>query len=313
MKFGISETGVQVIGPKSKVYTAEPGHPNYGKICSALIDGKATLDQIVPMFDVKRALSTDGFVIDDEGVAHYNGKALSAYITSRLSSSMIDGFGTGPIARFIEKTLANPNPEVHEDLLRWVEESMLPITEDGNIIAFKRVREDLKDIHSGKVQYSIGKITEIPRESCTFNRAEPCGPGLHFAGRGYHFGSESLPLIMLEIDPADVTSFPKNEPKGRCCRLRTVKIVSEGERDGTYDTEKVIAKKDVKRMSKDSKKKRTNVVERKHGRAVAVVRDGVRIELKDLRDAITAGTSQAKLAIQYGVPRSTLQIWLKLK
>lgn len=313
MRFGISETGVQVIGPKGKVYSAEPDHPNYGKICEVLIGGKATLEQLVPMFDVKVVLSKDGFVVDDDGVAHFNGKRLSAYVTSRLSSSMIDGFGTGPIARFVEKTLKNPNPEVHEDLLRWVEESKLPITEDGNIIAFKRVRSDLKDIYSGRVQYAVGKITEIPRESCTFNRNNACGSGLHFAGRGYSFGSEDQPLIMMEIDPVDVTSFPKNEPKGRCCRLRTVKIVSAGERDATYNSEKVISKKDVKRMSKDTKAKKSNVVERKHGRAVSVVRNGTRYVLKDLRAAIRSGTSQIKLAKQVGIPRSTLQIWLKLK
>lgn len=310
MRYSITDTGVNVVTSAGSL-SASCDHPNFAEICRALID-KVDVD-FDELFDVKKTIEGHGSGFRVVWSSVFFGETkLSDYIASRIIDSVSGGFGTTPVSKFIEKTMQNENPHVHEDLLRWVEHSKLPIDDDGNIIAFKRVAEDFYDIHSHTVKYEVGKHVSIPRSMCTFDRDESCGPGLHFAGRNYWFGTASNPIVMLSIDPRDVTSFPRNEPKGRCCRAFVVKVVSESERDDVTP-EGVIAKRDLERETAASVRgsAKPTRIEKRAGRPVAVVRDGRRFLLSQVRTMVSE-SSQNEVSRELGVPRATLQRWLKL-
>jgi len=92
-------------------------------------------------------------------------------------------------------------------------------------LAYKRVKSDHKDIHSGKFDNSPGVTVVESREVVNTDRNVTCGKGLHFCSWEYlsHFGSSSANtdrVVIVEIDPSDIVSIPSdyNNTKARCCK-----------------------------------------------------------------------------------------------
>jgi hypothetical protein len=49
------------------------------------------------------------------------------------------------------------------ELYGFLEKGNLPITNDGHFLAYKKVRKDYKDCHSGTMDNSIGQVVEMER------------------------------------------------------------------------------------------------------------------------------------------------------
>jgi hypothetical protein len=120
----------------------------------------------------------------------------------------------------------NPSKRSVDQLYGFLEKNSLPITEDGHFLAYKRVRKDYKDIHSGTFDNSIGQVVEMDRNAVDDNPESHCSVGLHFCSESYlgHFGSYDDPVMILKINPADVVSIPTDYDgaKGRCMRYKVV-------------------------------------------------------------------------------------------
>jgi hypothetical protein len=107
-----------------------------------------------------------------------------------------------------------------------LEKNALPITPDGHFLAYKKVRNDFLDIHSGTMDNSVGQIVEMERHEVNDNKDETCSTGLHFCGMSYlnHFGGSDSRTVIVKINPADVVSIPSdyNNAKGRACRYEVI-------------------------------------------------------------------------------------------
>ena len=162
-------------------------------------------------------------ITEDERV-FYDGKEITNYLASRMLQIVNEGHNVAPFARFMERVSANPNPYTHDELYEWIEAANLPITEDGFLIAFKKVKKDYTDVHTGKFDNSVGAVLEMDRKACDGNRRNECSTGFHFCSAGYlsNFGGERV--MVVQIDPADVTAIPTdyNRTKGRTCRYLVV-------------------------------------------------------------------------------------------
>jgi hypothetical protein len=177
----------------------------------------------------KKAISTYGggrVKIEDNKVL-LDGKELNNYLTRKLLTLYKEGFDITPLARFVENLSDNPSYRAREELYQFLEYGNLPITEDGHFIAYKKVRDDYKDIWSGQFDNSIGAVCEMDRKDVDDNSARTCSAGLHFASREYmkHYGGGNDNKVMaLKINPADVVAIPQdyNNTKGRCCRYEVV-------------------------------------------------------------------------------------------
>jgi hypothetical protein len=79
----------------------------------------------------------------------------------------------------------------------------------------------------------------MPRNMVNDNPNKTCSVGLHFASleyiRGFHGGN---PIVLVEIDPADVVSIPVdyNNQKGRCCKYKVIAIHDKGDDSEIYDS-----------------------------------------------------------------------------
>jgi hypothetical protein len=142
----------------------------------------------------------------------------------------------------MENLMTNPSKRAVDELYGFLEKNSLPITPDGHFLAYKKVRNDYLDIHSGTMDNSVGKIVEMERNEVDDNKDRTCSSGLHFCSQDYlpHFGNGSdNRVVILKINPRDVVSIPSdyNNAKGRACRYEVVgEIGNEGDQiDGAFN------------------------------------------------------------------------------
>jgi hypothetical protein len=132
--------------------------------------------------------------------------------------------------------MTNPSKRAVTELYGFLEKNSLPITPDGHFLAYKKVRNDYLDIHSGTMDNSVGMIVEMERNEVDDNKDQTCSTGLHFCSQDYlpHFGSGSdSRVVIVKINPSDVVSIPSdyNNAKGRACRYVVVgEIGNEGDK-----------------------------------------------------------------------------------
>jgi hypothetical protein len=108
-----------------------------------------------------------------------------------------------------------------------LEKNSLPITPDGCFLAYKKVRNDYLDIHSGTMNNSVGQVVSMERNEVDDDKDRTCSAGLHFCSQDYlpHFGNGyDNRVVILKINPRDVVSIPSdyNNAKGRACRYEVV-------------------------------------------------------------------------------------------
>ena len=212
----------------SKSYTiSKDTHISYGKIVDALKaqDWDALRDLVEP----KKAIVNFGagnVAISTDNKVTWKGQPFHNALATRMIEMYQDGFPIDPMVRFMENLMENPSKRSVGQIYGFLEKNNLPITEDGHFLAFKRVRRDYLDVHSGKIDNSVGKIVEMARNAVDDNPESTCSSGLHFCSESYlgHFGGQSDPVMILKINPRDVVSIPVdyNGAKGRCCRYEVV-------------------------------------------------------------------------------------------
>jgi hypothetical protein len=213
---------------KGKAYTIAPDHANYSKILDAI--RQEDWDKFVSLADIASAITnyagSRGVQIVS-GCVVYNGETIHNTITDRIVKFMRDDLPFEPLCKFLENLMQNPSKRAVDELYGFLEVGELPITTDGCFLAYKNVRSDYRDIHSGKFDNSVGKTCEMTRNSVCDNKDLTCSSGLHFCSIAYlpNFrDSDGGKTIIVKINPADVVSIPSdyNNTKGRTCKYEVV-------------------------------------------------------------------------------------------
>lgn len=163
---------------------------------------------------------------------------LSDVLVKKIIKMAEDGFDAHPLMYFIELLYQNPSKIAVDELFLFLENSQLPITEDGHFIAYKIVRGDYLDIYTGTMDNSVGMVVSMPRNMVDDKRENTCSKGLHFCSRDYlsHYGSATRSndrCLLVKINPADVVSIPSDydNAKGRTWRYEVVGEVAGNWRD----------------------------------------------------------------------------------
>ncbi len=207
--------------------TITSSHPSFKGVKEAIKNNDE--EKVKELFNVKRRIESfgQGHVKFENGAVVYKGKALNNYLTMKIVQLQKEGFDINPLLNFVNNIQDNPSYKAREELYQFLEFGKMPITEDGHFVAYKKVRDDYKDIWSGKFDNSIGSVCEMDRREVDDNSNNTCSAGLHFASRGYmkSYGSASANrVVALKINPADVVSIPTdyNNTKGRCCKYEVI-------------------------------------------------------------------------------------------
>jgi hypothetical protein len=205
-----------------------------------MVKGGSSDEEILEFINVKNEIKSycedmksEGIVITDETIL-IDGVEISSSLANQIRRHYEDDLPIEPLVKFVQKVRLNPSYRIRNQLWLFIEASQesggFTIAEDGDILAYKKVRADYKDIHSGTFDNSVGKIVEMERMNVDDDPNHTCSAGLHFCAYSYlsSYGSSGNDKVMLvKVNPADVVSIPTdyNNAKARCCRYEVVQEI----------------------------------------------------------------------------------------
>lgn len=170
------------------------------------------------------------------GVISYNGAALPSDMNNRIVEMASLGQNPTPLMNFWERLQKNPSKNSVDQLWSFLNNIGIPLTEDGCFLAYKSVRADFKDVYTGTIDNSVGRVVEMPRNQISDNPNHACHAGLHvgaleYAG-SFHSGGK---MVIAKVDPEHVVCVPNDHSfqKMRVCRYEVVGIHGGGHMPST--------------------------------------------------------------------------------
>lgn len=238
-------------------FTWASDHPNFAAAREA-IRKKAPAAKIIELMDVRKAVakavSSYGDVkVESDGV-YYKGDIVHDTLTDRILKHMEAGLPCDALVRFMDNLHKSTSFSAHSRLFDFLESNKVPFTSDGCFLAYKKVRDDYTDYHTGTFDNSIGKIVKMPRHKVNDDPNETCSDGLHVCSRDYlpaYYGGQGK-VVICKVSPEHVVAVPKdyNNAKMRCCQYDVVGELSDEDKAEIFDDKLVfdpgVAHKDVK-------------------------------------------------------------------
>lgn len=171
-----------------------------------------------------------------DGEMFWKGQPFHNSLANRMISMLQEGFDVEPMVNFMHNLMRNPSKRAVDELYGFLEKNSLPITPDGCFLAYKRVKADYTDCHTGTMDNSVGRVVEMERNMVDDNRDNTCSTGLHFCSFDYLASFHGDRTVIVKINPADVVSIPSdyNNAKGRTC---CYEVIGEVNRDPNDKTE----------------------------------------------------------------------------
>ena len=119
-----------------------------------------------------------------------------------------------------------------EDLMNFIERSELPLTNDGMIIGYKKVRQGKEpgtfvDCHTGNIIQQVGSRVWMTVDDVDPSRYRSCSNGLHVANLGYLRSFPGSHTLIVLVDPANFIAVPVGEnDKCRVCSYDIIGVMT---------------------------------------------------------------------------------------
>lgn len=144
------------------------------------------------------------------------------------------------ISAFMEKVanmLDNGRTAAVEDIMSFMVKNELPITQAGNILAFKVLwhnptNDTCCDCYSRTIYQGVGDIVSMDSTQVTKDRDLHCAAGLHVCSLEYAciFMTENCKIALVQVDPRTVCSVPNDsKSKMRVSRYQILGFVKDTE------------------------------------------------------------------------------------
>ena len=217
-----------VVVVDNKPHTISNAHITYEKVKQAIKD--QDWEAVRKLVEPVKAIQdySAGKVEIRNGQFFWKGEVMHSVLADKIVTMFKEGFPIEPLVAFVTNLHTNPSARAVNELYSFLEAGNMPITSDGHFLAYKKVRDNYKDVHSGTIYNRVGDVVEMERNKVNDNSAETCSYGLHFCSMDYlkHFSGSRI--MILKINPRDVVSIPAdyNDTKGRCCRYEVIGEVS---------------------------------------------------------------------------------------
>lgn len=192
----------------NKSYTLRKEHPNFRLVVEG-IKKKLPEKELVNLMDVTQSVAayTNGKVEVRNGQVFYDNEPVQGTLVERLLSFMQQDIPHEPYIKFLENLMQNPSSRSRAQLYRFLEHKNLPITEDGCFLAYKGVKDNYLDCHSGTIDNHPGRRITMPRSRISDDPDLGCHTGLHVGSEEYatSFGQRT---VIVKVNPRDVVSVP---------------------------------------------------------------------------------------------------------
>ena len=187
----------------------------------------ATVDELAENLGVEGWLVKDGVLyIQDKKVPEEVYSVIQPVLASRPEDS-------DRVIKFFNRLAKNPSKRVFETLYMFLEHNCIKLLEDGCVLAYKSVRPDLLDHHTGKIKNEIGATITMPRKDVDDNPERTCSHGLHVGALEYAANFHGYNSVILEVSvaPEDFVSVPVdyNGQKARTCAYTVLRKYKDKE------------------------------------------------------------------------------------
>ena len=212
---------------------------NYAKILKTFELSKDEQESAVnEIINPITKILSKGFNINGDEVS-YQGESLPKALQTKVISIVRDGLPIEHFEKFWTKLRENPSAQSVAELTDFLSYKELPITEDGDLIAYKGVMLDYfsstgnKDTRvisgtvneAGQIYNGVGEVIEVARNCVDDDRTNECSFGLHCGSLDYARGFASR-LILGKVNPKDVVSVPK-DCSFQKCRVSKYEVVAD--------------------------------------------------------------------------------------
>lgn len=222
-------------GKMSGTFLKDDDTESFGTLAKALKEkNNKVIKEIVSLkFNLIQAINSfgDGKVGFEDGELFYVNESgekagVDSKLTSKIKSLIQAGKSAEVLVKFLDNLIGNPDRRAVQDFYDFLIVNNLAITEDGHFLAYKIVRDDFKDLYTGKMDNSPGKIVSLDRSKVNPDPKQTCSHGLHICSKDYlpHYGGfygsgKAHKILVVKVNPADVVAFPKDyrNAKARVC------------------------------------------------------------------------------------------------
>lgn len=219
----LTAQNITIVGNDMSQYTADKSHKRFDEISTLVIGGK--VKEAIAIIDTKEAVVrwSDGRIEIDGYELKLDGVVIKNKLAERIiaESQKHDSGDVQRYVNFMKKLDENPNPEMFDDLFDFVVHADIEIADDGDIIAYKRVREDGYDFYSGTILNAIGTTVKMKRRDCDADRRYTCSRGLHVCAKSYlkHYQNGRGVVLKVKVNPKNFVAIPcdYNFTKARVC------------------------------------------------------------------------------------------------
>lgn len=220
-------------GSNVETVVFQPSDPNYQKAVDSINAGDDLSKFFIRAQIELVAIQTKGEVTIDINGIHYKGFDLKGPISDAILEAYNDGrlTASSQMVLFLDNLVQNPDSQVFDQLYPFMKHNDIEVSDDGHLIAYKKVRDTYFDIHSNTMRNQPGDILEMPRVAVANDPNQTCAAGLHVCAKAYlsKFGSGiSDRVVKIKVNPRDVVSVPVdyNGAKMRVCRYEVIEDVT---------------------------------------------------------------------------------------
>lgn len=211
------------------------GSAEYDKICQMLPDMTESSPEWEEFFPkpvglVLASRFKDNFRIIGKTLV-YKDKPVPVPLAILLKDMLNLDYPDMRLFNFLEKIYHNPSPFVFSTLYDFLVHTDTEINAEGDVIAYKAVRQDFRDIHSGTIVNNIGAVITMERSEVDELPENTCSHGLHVGSLKYarEFGGHDPRILQVKIDPADFVTVPfdYSGQKARVCKYTVMGEVTK--------------------------------------------------------------------------------------
>ena len=231
---------ITITDPEKMNWVMENALPVFTKSKNAILE--LDLDNVVDT----TITTEDGSIITFNESSITTEKAKYSLDLRSLESFSVyaqaNGYSIAPLIEKVSQSLDINDVESMKDLFTFLAKNNLPITIEGNILAYKVLYKSstglLYDCYSKTIYQDTGDEVYMPRSFVTVDRSMHCSTGLHVCSIQYAqwFMRGSCTLALVKVDPRDICSVPTDTAsKVRCCRYQILGLISDDELPAVFD------------------------------------------------------------------------------
>jgi len=229
-KYTLVPGSIIVIQYQGEVCTVDASNRLFEEICNKCYH--SDFESAINLAQPAKALNefTKGDVTVESGVVNYQGEVVNDGLADAILRLMEQGDeGFIKLVAFLDKVKKNPSYKSRMELFGFIKAADIEITESGDLICWKRVRDNWTDCYTGKIDNSIGQVVTMVRTDVNDDSNQTCSAGLHCCSKSYLSHFRGARVVKVLVNPEDVVSIPTdyNDAKMRTCKYVVIEEVSE--------------------------------------------------------------------------------------